>query len=101
MVAKTLDFWLSENLKIPTSEPFALPIYPQKVEFCIAFPRNILEYLPNKTIGISIILYLIPQCFSWLAWIFKLVFDAFFVNGKTIKKSFDTDLIMKKPDARS
>ena len=66
MVAKTLDFWLSENLKIPTSEPFALPIYPQKVEFCIAFPRNILEYLPNKTIGISIILYLIPQCFSWL-----------------------------------
>ena len=61
IVVKILDFRLSENLKIPTSEPFALPIYQFiKDEFCIAFLRNILEYLPNIIIGISIILYLIP-----------------------------------------
>ena len=43
MVAKGLDFRLSESLKMRSPGPFALLNYPKKVEFCMVFARTFLD----------------------------------------------------------
>ena len=61
MVAKILNFRLSENLKMPSTGYFALQNY------ALHSRETLLNiHLPNITIGISITVYLIPQYFSWL-----------------------------------
>ena len=60
-MAKMLDFRFSESLKMHSSGPLVLPNYTNEVEFS----KNFLQYPPIVTIGISIIVYLIPQHFSW------------------------------------
>ena len=64
-------FWILGSLKawkFTLQKLLFSEIIPRKLNFALSSRENflVLEYPPNITIGTSIIVYLIPQHFSWL-----------------------------------
>ena len=107
MVAKFLDFGLSESLKMHSLGAFCSPKLSLESRILHSLPENFPEYLPNITIGTStsIIVYLIPQHLFHGSKItncsdFKTLPDVSFACVKTISAFVDTDLklMMKMVD---
>ena len=89
MVAKILDFGLSQSLKNALSRILYSPKVSLERWFLHFFCKNFSEFPPDLIIEVSIIVFLLAQLFSWFenyksSWFSNFVTCASFVSVKTI-----------------
>ena len=98
MVVKILNFRLFESLKNALSRTFSSPKLSLESWILHYLCKNFPEYPPEIIIKTSIIVYVIPQYFSWFKnyklLILKLVPSASFACAKTISAFVDLNLLL-------